>query len=759
MFIALRALALLALCPAAAADKTLDRGADSRAAVAALRAYVAAVPESTARRQTLPLLESLDRRAAELEPEKREAFITGNLADLTAAADRLSPSAAPKEMLKRLQNGAAYLNNRANRFEDARRLADKVLAVDPQDRDALINRSNSNYGLKNFQDALDDATRAAKLDLNDADAYTARALASWGLGDYLNTVEDARRALAVNPNDRTAHALMRLAEGRVPRTAIRDEKTRLEVEVQREYQGMLTQINQAQELSQDPLPEPVPASVQRLIRNAAGKIALKDYHGAIDDAQRALSEDPNNTAAYYYLAAAYNLIGRYESAADKASQALSINPREIAARDARSFAYNHMGRFHDALADANFSLELDPKNPYAYVNRGFAHEKIGDADSMLRDLKKASELNAQFEPVYRDAAASYGLPAPLASGRPPAAPGSAAAAPKRRLFAVVLLSSLVGGVLIALGLLHVFGGRLARPRPPAAVPSFRDDNARSAIDASYAIGKTIGQGGMGVVYEAFDRALGRKVAVKMLLGEHQLDAKAKEQFLVEARTVAALHHPNIVEIHSIVSNDKGLYLVFEFLEGRTVHELIAAKKRLPLSELKPVIRAVCSALDAAHRHGVVHRDLKPANIMITDQGLVKVMDFGISRRIRKTASERPRPGRDCAVTNSVVGTPYYMAPEQEYGIVRSESDVYSLGVCLYEMATGRLPFPPPANLEQKLAESYPRASSLEPCLPRSLDMLIAGALRPDPDKRIRSAADFWAMLEPMPEGAADIAPS
>ena len=252
---------------------------------------------------------------------------------------------------------------------------------------------------------------------------------------------------------------------------------------------------------------------------------------------------------------------------------------------------------------------------------------------------------------------------------------------------------------------------------------------------------------MGIVYEAVDKVLGRKVAIKMLLDEFQIDAKAKEQLLDEARTVAALHHPNIVDIYSIVSNAQGLYLVFEFLSGRTVEDLLARQKRLTLPEVKTVLGPVCAALEFAHRHNVVHRDLKPSNIMITDDGRVKVMDFGISRRLQASRQPAGDGRRGYELTNSVVGTPYYMSPEQEYGVVRQESDIYSLGTCLYEMVTGRRPYPPPASHIQKMSCEYDRAATLVPALPLSLDVLIAAALQPDPDKRIRSAADFWAMLD------------
>lgn len=726
----------------------VDRSADAHATVQTLRVMFQALPESTVKTKVLPVLQRIDDAATRLPKDKREAFVTENLPELTSLATSLSPDAVPKDVLKNIQNRAAYMNNRANRWDEAARLSAQVLSLDPVNRDALLNRSNAEYGLKNFKSAFEYADQAVKLDPNDPDGYTARALASYGLADYLQTMEDARRALAMNPNDRTAHALMRLAEGRVPPITIHDIKSRLEVEVQREYHGMVTQLNQVENRSQEPLSAPNSAAVGRLLHDAASRIALKDYYAAVAAADKVLHEDPNNTAAYYYRAAAYNLIGQYDNAVSNASQALTINPTETAARDARSFAYNHLGRFNDALADANHSLELNPKNAYAFANRGFAHEKMGDLESMVADLKKAAEINPQFEPVYHDAAAAYGLDlAPTASRA--AAPPAPVVTPRRKQFLVILLSSVAGGLLIALGLLHVFGARWARSAPPAPPVGLgvRDLRVKSAIDESYAIGQALGQGGMGVVYEAVDKALGRKVAIKMLLDEFQIDAAAKAQLLDEARTVAALHHPHIVDIHSIVSDQRGLYLVFEFLSGRSLAELLSRQGRLPLAYSRDLLKPVCAALDFAHRAHVVHRDLKPANIMITDQGIVKVMDFGISRRVKDTLQTLTGRKLGFEVTNTVAGTPYYMAPEQEHGMVRPESDIYSLGTCLYEMVTGRRPYPPPASFAQKMAADYPKPSALEPSLPRSFDVLIDGALHPDPDQRIRTAADFRALLD------------
>jgi serine/threonine-protein kinase len=227
------------------------------------------------------------------------------------------------------------------------------------------------------------------------------------------------------------------------------------------------------------------------------------------------------------------------------------------------------------------------------------------------------------------------------------------------------------------------------------------------------------------------------------------DAHARSRFLEEARTVAALHHPAIVDIHAIVEDRAGLCLIFERIEGRTLEELLRERGRLSLPEARALLKPVCQGLDFAHRHGVVHRDLKPGNIMVTSAGQVKLMDFGISRHERLLAD--PLTPAEHATAH---GTPYYMAPEQERGEVRRESDVFSLGACLYEMVTGKRPYPAPYALNNKIMRDYLRPSQVIPTLPAELDTLMDFALHPDPQQRVRSAADFWALLDRIKEAQA-----
>ncbi len=716
-----------AATPAAQGLQPLTHFAGSEELLKGFRAQLTTEPDSKAKTDLLGALGDLEDGAAKVPAAERQGWIDGHLGTINQTLRTLGPE-APAPLIQKASEAAAKLNVIAQRWEDARDLSSRVLDYSPDDRDALISRSQANSGLAEFARSYSDADRAAKVAPEFAGAYTARAAASYGLGNYLEAVEDARRALALNPEDKEAFALMKLSEGRT-RKMPDFEKTsqpQLADSVEREYHGMIQQLNQVEERRQTPVEIPGPPDAAKLTSNAGSKLSVKDYWGAIDDADKALAIDANNTQALYFRAAAHNLIGEYGDAARDATRGLAVKPSDAGLHDARAWAFNRMGRFADAMADAHGALEVNPKDAYAFANRAYAEEQRGDYPAMAEDYKAAADLNPQFEPTYSDAARRHGLsPEPRATRRELVARRRQK---QERSFAIIIVSSLAGGLLIALGVLHIGSGVKERkstaPLPP------------SGIEASYALGKAIGQGGMGVVYEAVDRKLKRHVAIKMLRDEYKLDDAAKSAFMTEATTVAELHHPSIVDIHNIIEDERGLYLIFERLQGRTLDQVIAPGRPMAFSEVKRVLKPVCEALTYAHDRDVVHRDLKPSNIMLTLEGGVKVLDFGISRHTAQTGK--------AATTQTVTGTPHYMAPEQEYGFVQKENDVFSLGAVLYEMVTGVRPYEGPHHA--KLAKSYIRASTRVHGVPPELDALIDRALEPDPEKRLKTVAEFGAAL-------------
>ena len=706
--------------------------------IASFRAQLLSGPDGKARKDLLAVLDALEDGAAKVPRKDRQAWIDAHLGELNVSVRTLA-AGTPDEIVKIAARQTARFNNRAERWEEGLEFAGQALAVDPDDRDALVNRSQANSRLGEFARAFADADRVARAAPDGAAAYTARASASYGLGNYLQAIEDARKALARDPNDRTAFSLMKLAEGRT-KTVPDFEKSqaRLADSVEREYHGMVQQLEQLEERRLAPAEQPEPGGVRRLTASAAAKLSVKDYWGAHDDAEKALALDASSTQALYFRSVAHNLIGEYAEAANDATRGLALAPRDGALRDARAWAYNRMGRVHEAIADSQHALEIDPRDAYAFANRAYANEQRGDFTAMAEDYRAAARINPRFESAYRDAARRHGL-----SPRPPSeesgsVPTPAKIPPKLRPFATVLFSSLLGGLLIAMGVLHVIAGvkeaRAAKNAPPPA-----------GLEASYEIGKAIGQGGMGVVYEAVDRKLQRPVAVKMLRDEFKLDDAAKERFIEEARTVAELSHPAIVDIHAIVEDERGVSLVFERLSGRTLDLILAERGRLKLSEIKRILQPVCGGLAYAHAHDVVHRDLKPSNVMLLDDGGVKLLDFGISRHAARADAKAAAR----AVTRTVTGTPNYMAPEQEYGTVRKENDVFSLGAVLYEMITGHRPFE--GSAQAKLAKAYHRVSNLVPGTPPALESLIDRALEPDPEKRTASPAEFWRQLDAVSE--------
>ena len=269
----------------------------------------------------------------------------------------------------------------------------------------------------------------------------------------------------------------------------------------------------------------------------------------------------------------------------------------------------------------------------------------------------------------------------------------------------------------------------------------------------YRILAALGSGGMGEVYRAEDTILGRNVALKFLPPDAAADQSALERFLREARAAAALNHPHICTIHGVERFDGQPVIVMECLEGESLKGRIA-RGPLPVDELLTVGIAMTDALQAAHSKGVTHRDIKPANVFLTDSGQAKVLDFGLA----KLAPQRPAdpaaaPTLDPAAltsTGTTVGTIAYMSPEQACGEeLDNRSDLFSFGAVLYEMSTGRLPFPgnSPAVVFNEILEHAPvPPRQANPDIPERLEQIILRGLEKDRELRYQSAAEMRAEL-------------
>ncbi len=269
--------------------------------------------------------------------------------------------------------------------------------------------------------------------------------------------------------------------------------------------------------------------------------------------------------------------------------------------------------------------------------------------------------------------------------------------------------------------------------------------------AHYQIVRKLGAGGMGEVFEAEDTRLHRRVALKILPPGMEADSERLQRFQREAEIVAALNHPNIVTIFSVEESDGYRVLVMELIQGRTLEEVVPTGG-LPLRQIFEIAVPVADALAAAHGRGITHRDLKPSNIMIGDDGRVKILDFGLAKLVAGESFDESRTITEALTADNVVmGTFPYMSPEQVQGKeVDDRSDIFSLGLILYEMASGKRAFSGESSAElisSVLRDQPPSVNQLRRDLPRQLGRIIAHCVEKDPELRFQTAKDLRNELE------------
>lgn len=262
----------------------------------------------------------------------------------------------------------------------------------------------------------------------------------------------------------------------------------------------------------------------------------------------------------------------------------------------------------------------------------------------------------------------------------------------------------------------------------------------SYLNQRYRLDREIGHGGLGIIYEALDTLLERPVAVKVLNTDSNLGSKGQARLLTEARAAAKLNHPNIVSIFDAGRTDQALnpgldltFIVMELIDGESIHE----KKPETMEDTLRILSKVCLALQVAHEHGIIHRDLKPENVLISSEGLVKLSDFGLARSVASRLSQE----------NILIGTVYYIAPEAALGRrVDARSDLYALGVMMYELTAGQLPFTaddPLAVISQHIHAPAVPPSTHNPQIPPAVDELVLRLLAKRPEDRPASAADVY----------------
>lgn len=262
------------------------------------------------------------------------------------------------------------------------------------------------------------------------------------------------------------------------------------------------------------------------------------------------------------------------------------------------------------------------------------------------------------------------------------------------------------------------------------------------INDRYEIIKTIGEGGMANVYLANDTILDRKVAIKVLRGDLSNDEKFIRRFQREALSVSNLSHPNIVEVYDVGEEDGQYYIVMEYIEGKTLKQLLKKRETLSLPEVIDIMLQLTDGLAHAHESYIIHRDIKPQNIMILDNGLVKITDFGIAMALNATQLTQ---------TNSVMGSVHYLPPEQANGKSATvKSDIYSLGILMYELITGSVPFKGDNAVEialKHMKEKIPSIRKQNPTIPQSVENIVIKATAKNPRNRYDSVKEMHDDLE------------
>jgi len=388
-----------------------------------------------------------------------------------------------------------------------------------------------------------------------------------------------------------------------------------------------------------------------------------------------------------------------------------------------AIAYDGLGQYDDVIYSAGQAIALAPQDARAYILRAGAYLKKEQYERCQMDLDTALKLKPSSRMAQH---LQEQLNAKTFVPKPESSQTQNESSRTNSLWIILYIA-----VVIVVILLYVYWRYEDFFRRPKNSFSKREVEVKE----QYNFIRQIGEGGMGKVYEAYDKVLKRKVAIKRIRPELVRSSYVREQFLAEARMVALLRHPCIVEIYTVIESEHALYLVFEYVDGQTLETRLDIDGRLPFSKVKQIFEDVCRGLQYAHSQDIIHCDLKPGNIMIYGEDRAKVMDFGVAKK----SIDHETGAR------TVAGTPAYMAPEQQKGFMRKQSDVYSLALCLYEALVGQVPWT--VKGFDIASKKIVPVSKLAPHIPPAVDQLLEDALKEDPKERVQSIEEFWERLK------------
>lgn len=692
--------------------------------------------------------------------------IVRDTADNKADRDRLATVPPDSPLARQIQRDIAQRGEKAESYAERAPTSVPVLT-------AAADQALGNGDVARAQGRADQAVNAAATETDPKKfaekwplAMNTRGQVAKAMEDYPTANAYALKVLEKFPKDPNALALYHETKGRAKGGAV------LAAPASGQAAAPMSTPNPYNDPRYKELGQRL-ARVNALNGEAASKLRMGDGNEALRLALAAQAIEPTGKS-FILEARAWMVLDKLADAIDRMGKAIDLlkkngSPEVVAdAYGERARLQNLTGKKENAqgaINDANEALKIDVENAPALRERGLAYETQGDLAAAEADLRRAAE----FDPTMRsDVDEFYKRKANGFSGAVVQVEEEGAL----HKAWTGLLGRAGGGFKLFVGtmgaLFVLFGGYVlffAKENSPmrnmsrfftpwnnkmgallddAAAPLENADMPRT-INSQFELRRVIGEGGMGKVYGGWDSKLNRPVAIKCLRAELQTSPRERERFVKEARTVALLQHPHIVQIFTIIEEGEQTYIVYEHIEGRTLHEELneTPGRRLGPRRALEFLRQIAGAVDHAHERKIIHRDLKPSNVMMTRVGgkdWLKVMDFGIARQVQDALAQTN--------TNTIVGTPIYMAPEQSVGLVTKQSDVFALGVTLYETLTGSLPFKNKNDPMERWNEGsvYP-ASSLLPILLPAIDAVIAKALAPKHENRYQSCMEFYAAAE------------